>query len=82
MAVNEKTSARVAKIAAKAMKDPASVTKAEVKSMAASVLTQAPDKPKKAAAKKTAKKPAKKAAKKPAARKTAAKKPAKRTPRR
>lgn len=45
MATNEKTSAAVAKIASKAMKDPASVTKAEIKKLAASALTQAADKP-------------------------------------
>lgn len=45
MAKNEKTSARVATEAAKVMKDPKS-TKME-KSVAASALTQAPDKKKK-----------------------------------
>jgi len=44
MAKNERTSAKVASIASKALKDPASVSKAQVKSLAASVLTQAPDK--------------------------------------
>jgi hypothetical protein len=45
MAKNEKTSARVATEASKVMKDPKS-TKME-KSVAASALTQAPDKKKK-----------------------------------
>jgi hypothetical protein len=62
MASNEKTSAAVAKIAAKGLKDPAALTKGEIKKLAASALTQAADKPaKKKKAKKSAKrKPAKK----------------------
>ncbi len=67
MAANEKTSAAVAKIAAKGLKDPAALTNAEIKKLAASALTQAADKPaKKAPAKKAAvkKTPAKKRAKK------------------
>jgi hypothetical protein len=47
MAQNEKTSARVAAIASKALKNPASVTPDEIKELAASVLTQAPDQQKK-----------------------------------
>ncbi len=75
MAKDEKTSKAVASIASKAMKDPKSVTAAEIKKLAASALTQAADKPK-AAKKAPAKKPATKkpAAKKPAAKKLAAKK--------
>jgi len=46
MAKNEKTSSKVASLASKALKDPSSVTKKQVKTLAASVLTQAPDKPK------------------------------------
>lgn len=41
---HEFSSAKVAKLAAKAMKDPKSLTEAEIKSLAASVLTQRPDK--------------------------------------
>ena len=44
MAKNEKTSVTVAKIASKLLKDPK--TSKEVKSVAASALTQAPDKKK------------------------------------
>ncbi|KUO59814.1 MAG: hypothetical protein APF80_05290 [Alphaproteobacteria bacterium BRH_c36] len=69
MAKDEKTSAAVASIASKAMKDPSSVSPAEIKKLAASALTQAVDKPKAAA-----KAPAKKAAAKPAAKKAPAKK--------
>ena len=43
MAKNEKTSSRIAKIASKALKDPTSLTKSEIKSLACSALTQAPD---------------------------------------
>lgn len=66
MAANEKTLAAIAKIASKALKDPASVTKAEIKKLAASALTQAVDVPakkkakRKVAAKKVKRKPAKK----------------------
>ena len=45
MAANEKTSAAVAKIAAKGLKDPTALTAAEIKKLAASALTQAADKP-------------------------------------
>ena len=45
MAKNEKTSARVASIASKALQGKP-ITRKEVKSLAASVLTQAPDKKK------------------------------------
>ncbi|MBU2581636.1 MAG: hypothetical protein KJ622_07955 [Alphaproteobacteria bacterium] len=71
MAKDEKTSAAVASIASKAMKDPKSVSPAEIKKLAASALTQVADKPKAAA-----KAPAKKAAApaKPAAKAAAAKK--------
>lgn len=41
---HEYSSAKVAKIATRAMKDPKSLTEAEIKSLAASVLTQRPDK--------------------------------------
>ncbi|NQV22181.1 MAG: hypothetical protein HQ511_12275 [Rhodospirillales bacterium] len=51
MAKNEKTSAEIASLAAKALKDPSSLTKKQVQKLAGSVLTQAPDKPKKSAAK-------------------------------
>jgi len=55
MAANEKTSQAVAKIAAKGLKSPTSLTGAEIKKLAASALTQVADKPKK---KKKAKKKA------------------------
>jgi len=78
MAKDEKTSKAIASIASKALKDPKSITTAEIKKLAATALTQAADKPKTTAKKAPAKKaPAKKpAAKKPAAKKPAAKKPA------
>jgi hypothetical protein len=60
MADNEKTSAKIAKIAAKAIKTPEKLTKAEIKSLAASALTQAPDKKPVKKKKATKKKPAKK----------------------
>jgi len=47
MAKNEKTSAPVAKIASKGLKKPESLTKTEIKKIAGSALTQAPDKKKK-----------------------------------
>ena len=50
MGKNEKTSKRVAKIASKLLKDPKSSK--PVKTVAASTLTQAPDKAKKKAKKK------------------------------
>jgi len=43
MSANEKTSARVAAIASKAMQNPKSLTSDEIQSLAASVLNQAPD---------------------------------------
>ena len=43
MAENEKTSARVAQIASKAMQNPKSITPDEIQTLAASVLTQSPD---------------------------------------
>ena len=43
---SEKTSHRVATIASKALKHPGSVSNKEIKTIAASVLTQAPDKKK------------------------------------
>lgn len=46
MAKNEKTSKAIATLASKALKNPGSITKAEIKKIAASVLTQAPDKKK------------------------------------
>lgn len=47
MALNEKTSATVAKIASKGLKDPAGLTNAEIRVLAASALTQTADAPKK-----------------------------------
>ncbi|WP_370337128.1 hypothetical protein [Parvularcula marina] len=73
MAKSEKTSAAVAKIASKAMKDPSSLSAKEIKSLAASALTQVEDKPKKKAVKKKAAKK-KAVTKKAAAKKTAKKK--------
>ncbi|MDY7095623.1 MAG: hypothetical protein SX243_21830 [Acidobacteriota bacterium] len=46
MAPNEKTSQEMASLAAKALKAPKKLTAAEIKSLAGSVLTQSPDKPK------------------------------------
>jgi len=43
MANNEKSSPKLAKLASRALKAPSSLNAAEVKSLAASVLTQAPD---------------------------------------
>ena len=81
MARNEKTSKAIASIASKALKDPKSVTQAEIKKLAATALTQAADKPKPAKKAPAKKAPAKKAvAKKPAAKKPAAKKPAAKKP--
>jgi len=45
MAKNEKTGTTVGSIASKGLKDPGSLSKAEIKSLAASALTQSPDKP-------------------------------------
>ena len=65
MAKSESTSKTIASLASKAMKDPKSLSEAEIKRLAASALTQAPDKPKAApATKAAAKAPAKAAAKK------------------
>lgn len=44
MASNEKTSRRVARIAARGMKTPSSLNAAEVRLVCASVMTQVPDK--------------------------------------
>lgn len=43
----ETTSQRVASIASQALRNPASVTNKQIQTIAASVLTQAPDKPSK-----------------------------------
>ena len=43
MAENEKTSARVAQIASKAMQNPNSLSQDEIKTLAASALSQSPD---------------------------------------
>jgi hypothetical protein len=43
MAQNEKTSTRVAAIASKALQNPSSLSPQEIKELAASVLTQSPD---------------------------------------
>ena len=43
---NERTSPRVARIASQALQNPQSVTPRQVQTLAASVLTQAGDKPK------------------------------------
>jgi len=42
-AKNEKTSKRIGTIASKAMRDPASLTLAEIRSLGASATTQRPD---------------------------------------
>lgn len=44
MAKNEKTSKTVGSIASKGLKDPSSLTKKEIKSIAATALTQSPNK--------------------------------------
>ena len=46
MARNEKSSSKVASLAAKGLKNPGSLTNAQIKAISGSVLTQAPDKPK------------------------------------
>lgn len=46
MSKNEKTSNKVASIASQGLKDPGSLSNKQIKSISASVLTQAPDKPK------------------------------------
>lgn len=43
MADNERTSARVAQIASKALQSPGSITQDEIQTLAASALTQSPD---------------------------------------
>src|SRR3989304_4185933 len=43
MSINEKTSARVAKLAARALRRPESLSSDEIKELAGSVLTQRPD---------------------------------------
>lgn len=43
MSKNEKTGSRVGTIASKALKKPSSISNAQIKSLAASVLTQRPD---------------------------------------
>lgn len=43
MAKNERTSKSVASLASKALKSPSSVTNKQIKTLAGSVLTQAPD---------------------------------------
>ena len=43
MAGNEKTSDKVAEIAAKGLKQPGDLTNAQIRTLAGSVLTQAPD---------------------------------------
>ena len=47
MARNEKTSSRIAKIAAKGLKHPESLTEMEIREIAGSALTQVPDHKKK-----------------------------------
>lgn len=67
MADNEKSSDKISTIASKAMRDPGSLTKGEIKSLGASALTQSNDVAKpKPAAQKAAPKPAPKAAPKAA----------------
>jgi len=46
MAKNEKTSKSVGSIASKALRNPSSLTRKEIKTIAASALTQRPDKAK------------------------------------
>lgn len=43
MAENEKTSARVAQLASKALQNPSSLSQEEIKTLAASALTQSQD---------------------------------------
>ena len=43
MSKNEKNGSRVASIAAKGLQKPSSLTKSEIRTIAGSVLTQAPD---------------------------------------
>lgn len=51
MAKNEHSGAAAGKIASKALRDPKALTEAEIKTLAASVLTQRPDRPAKLSAK-------------------------------
>lgn len=44
--VNEKTSKQVASLASKALQKPSAITTKQIKTLAGSVLTQAPNKPK------------------------------------
>jgi len=74
MASNEKTSAEVAKIASKGLKDPAGLSNAEIRRLAASALTQVADAPKKKTKAKAKAKVKKKPAAKPVKRKPAKKK--------
>ena len=46
MTKNERSGDATGKIASRALRDPGSLTEAEIKTLAASVLTQRPDKPK------------------------------------
>jgi len=46
MSKNERSGDSAGKIASKALKDPGALSYAEIKTLAASVLTQRPDKPK------------------------------------
>ena len=59
MSKNERSGDTAGKIASKALREPGSLTEAEIKTLAASVLTQRPDKAK--AAKPAKAKPASKA---------------------
>jgi hypothetical protein len=52
MGKNEKSGDSAGKIASKALRDPGALSEAEIKTLAASVLTQRPDKPKAKAASK------------------------------
>jgi hypothetical protein len=52
MAKMERSGDSAGKIASKALRDPGALTEAEIKTLAASVLTQRPDKPKAKAASK------------------------------
>jgi hypothetical protein len=52
MAKSERSGDTAGKIASKALRDPGSLNEAEIKTLAASVLTQRPDKPKAKAASK------------------------------
>lgn len=74
-AKNERTSKRIGTIASKAMRDPASLTLDEIRSLGASATTQRPDRKKSKAKKPLKKKAAKtKASKKKSSKKRASKK--------